>query len=202
MRETGKTVRQASRPRRAASTWSGFSRPPCLAGTSPSPPRLGGPGDCLERVRWAPRPRVAGRGRPSTSVSRKPGPSEPCRTQPRPAPLRPRLPGPRGAGWFIAATEAPSPRHPLGGSAGLLPPSRSPPSSRQPPPPRVRDLGTEELPLCRPKHPALPSEGPWRRRAACGGGPSSSGLFLVVFLKRPQNRTPHKPHGLPFQRGR
>lgn len=109
MRETGKAVRQASRPRRAASTWSGFSRPPCLAGTAPSPPRLGGPGDCLERVRWAPRPRVAGRGRPSTSVSRKPGPSEPSRTQPRPAPLRPRLPGPRGAGWFIAG-QRPRPR--------------------------------------------------------------------------------------------
>lgn len=200
MRETGKAVRQASRPRRAASTWSGFSRPPCLAGTSPSPPRLGGPGDCLERVRWAPRPRVAGRGRPSTSVSRKLGPSEPSRTQPRPAQA--------AASWATwcwvvhRGTEAPSPRRPLGGSAGLLPPSRSPPSSRQPPPPRVRDLGTEELPLCRPKHPALPSEGPWRRRAACGGGPSSSGLFLVVFLKRPQNRMPHKPHGLPFQRGR
>lgn len=148
MRETGKAVRQASRPRRAASTWSGFSRPPCLAGTSPSPPRLGGPGDCLERVRWAPRPRVAGRGRPSTSVSRKPGPSEPSRTQPRPAPLRPRLPGPRGAGWFIAATEAPSPRRPLGGSAGLLPPSRSPPSSRQPPPPGQGpgDRGAAPLP--------------------------------------------------------
>lgn len=201
MRETGKAVRQASRPRRAASTWSGFSRPPCLAGTSPSPPRLGGPGDCLERVLWDPRPRVAGRGRPSTSVSRKLGPSEPSRTQPRPAQA--------AASWATWCWVV------HGGDRGPVP--ASPPRRVRrlapaeplatffpsaPSPPRVRDLGTEELHLCRPKHPALPSEGPWRHRAACGGGPTSSGLFLVVFLKRPQNRMPHKPHGLPFQRGR
>lgn len=197
MRETGKAVRQASRPRRAASTWSGCSRPPCLAGTSPSPPRLGGPGDCLERVRWDPRPRVA--GRPRRCLGSRGRASRAGRS---PAP-------PRSGRGFLGHVV-------LGGSSRRqrprphVAPSVGPPAcSRRAArhllpvrPPGVRDLGTEELHLCRPKHPALRSEGPWWRRAACVGGPSSSGLFLVVFLKRPQNRMPHKPHRLPFQRGR